>query len=305
MQTSTENPAVEVESLYFEFNLGIPVFRDVSFDVPRGAVCGVLGRNGSGKSTLLQCLVGLLTAERGRCQLLGLDPAAATLELRRRVGYVPQSPQFDLARSAEEQLDFMRPFYDGRWNRQLEDELVEEFGLQLDLHKDVGQLSSGQQRQLSMVVALAFEPELLILDEPSVSLDLVVRRRLSERVVDFIASGDRTVMIASHMINEVERLVDQVVILDGLDVLVSAPLEELKTSLRCLEARLPRRAPDPDLQHDVVLQRRLGDTLRLAFWDHGSGGDVIRSLKEQRLESIREIEPSLEDVFVHLVGEGG
>lgn len=295
--------AVQVDGLSFEFRFGIPILRDFSFDIPKGSMYGVLGRNGSGKSTLLQCLIGLLEPKSGQCRVLGLDPLASTFEVRQRVGYVPQVPQFEAGRSGKEQFDFMRPLYDGRWNLQLEGELIEDFGLTNYLSREVRKLSLGQQRQLSLVAALAFEPDLLILDEPSVSIDAVVRHRFTQRVVDYMAVPGRTVVVASHMISEVERLADQVMVVDEQRILVSAELDELKKSLLCMTARFPTEPPVLGEPFDVLVQRRHGNSLELAVWNHhGAAAGLEDTLKELGASSTREVEPSLESLFVHLAG---
>lgn len=295
-------PVVEVEDLYVEFEVGFPVLEGFSLEVPRGSICGLLGRNGCGKSTLLGCLLGQVEPERGSCRVLGMDSLADTLGVRYRVGFVPQEPQFEKERSGEQQLDFIRALYGGLWNPSLEEELLDDFGLTLELHKPVGQLSMGQQRQLSLVVALAIEPELLLLDEPTVSLDVVIRRRFTERVVEFMSAPGRTVILASHQINEVERLVDHVVVIDRHRPLVAESLESLKGSLVCLTARFPGRPPVLKDVPGLLMQAPRGNSLDLA---HRQRGESLASLIE-RLEglgatSIDEIEPSLEEIFVHLV----
>lgn len=302
MNRTIEDLAVQVEDLYFEYEVGAPILDGFDLRVPRGAICGMLGRNGCGKSTLLQCLIGMLEPENGTCRVLGLDALEETLKVRHRVGYVPQMPQFEPKRTGEEQLDFIRPLYGGRWNQQLENDLLDDFGLTLELHRPVGNLSNGQQRQLSLVVALAFEPDLLILDEPTAGLDAVVRRRFTERVVEYMAEPGRTVLLASHLISDVERLVDHVVVFGRHRPMVAVPLEDLKASLACLEARFGGRPPLLDPSPDLLMQRRHGDTLKLAAWTRElSTAELKRRLEGMGSISVEEVDPSLESVFVHLV----
>ncbi len=302
MNKIIEDLAVQVQDLYFEFDVGKPVLDGFEMRIPRGSICGILGRNGCGKSTLLQCLYGMLEPEHGQCQVLGLDALENTLEVRQRVGYVPQMPQFEPKRTGEEQLDFIRPLYGGRWNQQLENDLLDDFGLTLELHRPVGDLSNGQQRQLSLVVALAFEPDLLFLDEPTASLDAVVRRRFTERVVDYMAEPGRTVLLASHLISDVERLVDHVVVIGRHRPLLAAPLEDLKGSLACLEAHFADLAPLLEPSPDMLMQRQDGNTLKLAAWTRESStADLVRRLENKGATSVDEVDPSLESLFVHLV----
>jgi ABC-2 type transport system ATP-binding protein len=293
--------AIRIDDLFYEFQVGDPVLDGFQLEVPRGAICGLLGRNGCGKTTLLHCLLGLLEPELGRCQVLGLNPQVDTFELRRRVGYVPQTPLFEKGRTGEEHLDFVRPLYGERWNRQLEDEMVESFRLTLGLQ--VGAMSLGQQHQLSLVAALAYEPELLLLDEPTANLDAVIRRRFSEWLVEYMAKPGRTVLMASHMVTEMERLVDQVVVIARHRPLVAARLDDLKEFLLCLVARFPSPPPVLENTPNLLLEYRLGNTLQLAAWNRdGAAEGLTETLKGMGASSVQEVEPSLESLFVHLVG---
>ena len=299
--TPHDEPAIRVEGLEYEFEVGLPVLHDVSFEVPRGAICGVLGRNGSGKTTLLRSLLGFLETEADTCRVLGLDPMVDAFELRMRVGYVPQVSVLDWGKSAEEHLDFVRPLYDGRWNQELEEKLIDGFGLWPDLTRPARALSPGQRQQLALVLALAYEPELLVLDEPTAGLDPVIRRCFAEQVVEFVSKPGRTVVLSSHLVGELERLVDHVLVIEGRRALVSAPLEALKNSLLACTVRLPGQFI-PELPGDLLVQRRSGDILELARWDRdGVGSAWFEELTEQGFHDLRVVDPSLESLLVHLV----
>ena len=110
--SSNQELALQIEGLSFEYQVGLPVLWNFDLDVTQGSICGLLGRNGCGKTTLLQCLYGMLEPEEGICRVLGHTPFHEVVPLRQRVGYVPQTPQFDLTRSAEEQLALVRELDD-------------------------------------------------------------------------------------------------------------------------------------------------------------------------------------------------
>lgn len=219
-------PAIAVQALSKRFGRRLAV-EDLTFEVPQGSVCGFLGRNGAGKSTAIRMMMNLLDPTAGSVTLLGLDSRRDHTALMRRVGYVSESPVLYEWMKVRELAAFTAEFYP-QWNRRRIDELFDRFAI--DREQKVRHLSRGTQAQLALALALGGDPELLILDEPATGLDVLVRRDFLESIIQLIQQEGRTVLLSSHLLHEVERVADQVVILDRGRLVRSGSIEEFKRS---------------------------------------------------------------------------
>ena len=219
-------PAITVQALSKRFGRRLAV-EDLTFEVPQGSVCGFLGRNGAGKSTAMRMMMNLLDPSAGSVTLLGLDSRRDHAALMRRVGYVSESPVLYEWMKVRELARFTAEFYP-QWNRRRVDELFDRFAI--DREQKVRHLSRGTQAQLALALALGGDPELLILDEPATGLDVLVRRDFLESIIQLIQQEGRTVLFSSHLLHEVERVADQVVILDRGRLVRSGSVEEFKRS---------------------------------------------------------------------------
>ena len=180
---------------------------EVSVFVPRGSVLGLVGENGAGKTTLIKHLLGTLRAEAGSVRVFGLDPVADPVGVLSRVGYLSERRDLPGWMRIEELIRYTQAFYPG-WDEAYADKLLEQF--QLDPRQKIRTLSQGQQAKTGLLTAIAYRPELLILDEPSSGLDPVVRREILEAIIEAVAEEGRTVLFSSHLLDEVERVADQI-----------------------------------------------------------------------------------------------
>jgi ABC-2 type transport system ATP-binding protein len=204
-------PAVEVEHLAKRYG-DREVLRDVSFTVRRGEVFGLLGPNGAGKTTVLEILEGFRPPTSGRVRVLGFDPADHDAELRERTGVVLQECGFPLHLRVAELVDVWRGFY--RAPRPL-GELLDVVELAPERHQIVRRLSGGQRRRLDFALALAGDPEVVFLDEPTTGFDPEARRRCWDAVGNLRALGT-TIVLTTHYLDEAEHLADRVAVLcDG------------------------------------------------------------------------------------------
>ncbi len=224
-------PAIVVENLTRRFGRRLAVDR-LSFEVETGRVCGFLGRNGAGKTTTIRMLMNLLHPTSGRATLLGLDPQRQSVELMRRVGYVGEAPAMHGWMKVRELVEFTAGFY-AAWDRRRVGSLLDRFGI--DGGQEVKSLSRGTNAQLALALALGHNPELLILDEPSTGLDPIVRRDFLEGIIQLIQEEGRTVLFSSHLVHEVERVADQVVIIEAGRLVTSTSPERLKEGSMSLE----------------------------------------------------------------------
>src|SRR5262245_57195516 len=210
--------------------------------VPQGAIYALLGDNGAGKSTTIRMLTGLLPADSGRATILGRDCWADAVELRHRVGYVPERPRFydwmSVAEIGRFAAGFHRPGYRDRYLA-----LVDRY--QLERGARLKTLSKGGYAKVGLALALAVDPEVLILDEPTSGLDLFTRREFLNSMVDLAGEG-KTILISSHTIAELERVVSHVAFLAPGQLLLSGPLDELRQRLIRVRVRHDGTGVEPE-----------------------------------------------------------
>ena len=223
-----ESAAIQVKSLAKQFG-SQTVLEQVSFDVPRGKTFAFLGRNGAGKTTAIRILLGLLKQNAGHISILGLDPAKEAMEIRRRVGYLAEDQKMFGWMRVSEVLKFMAPFY-STWDAGLAAKFAK--GFELPARTRVRNLSKGQNRRLGLLLALAHRPELVILDDPTLGLDPIVRKEFLRDVVEHLQGAGVTVFFSSHLLYEIEPVADIVGILEGGRIIVQSNTEELRGKVK-------------------------------------------------------------------------
>ena len=209
---------------------------DCSLEVPAGRVVGLVGPNGAGKSTLLQLAVGLLAPSAGSITVLGGTPGGSPAQFR-RVGFVAQDAPAYAGLSVLDHLRF------GAWSNDGVDRdgaLHRCESLGLDIRQRAGRLSGGQRAQLALTLALAKRPQLLVLDEPAASLDPLARREFLQLLMEAVAEDAFSVILSSHLIADLERVCDYLIVLASSRVQVAGPIDELRASHHRLTG--PRRS---------------------------------------------------------------
>src|SRR5213079_2428060 len=201
----------------------------VSVSLPRGAVYGLVGANGAGKTTLIRHILGLLRAESGSVRVFGLDPVADPVGVLSRIGYLSEENDLPGWMRMEELIRYQRAFYP-RWDDAYAEKLRQTFAL--DPAAKIKTLSKGQKARAGLLIALAYRPELLVLDEPSSGLDPIVRRDILGAIIRTIAHEGRTVLFSSHLLEEVEQVADHVTMINRGRIVLSAPLEEIRETHR-------------------------------------------------------------------------
>jgi ABC-2 type transport system ATP-binding protein len=204
----------------------------LDFTVPAGSLCALLGPNGAGKTTTLKLLMNLLSPTAGEARVLGTDTRRLGEREFARIGYVSENQQLPLWMSVGQYLDYCRPFYPA-WDRDLETTLRKQFALPAD--RKLSQLSRGMLMKTALLSALAYRPKLLVLDEPFSGLDPLVRDEFVRGLLEVSTSGEWTVLVSSHDIEEVERLCDRVAVLDNGRLRLDEPAEQLLGRFRRVE----------------------------------------------------------------------
>ncbi len=256
--------------------------RDCTLEIPRGSVTALVGPNGAGKTTLLRLAVGLARPTEGSVRVLGLDPDADAGDALPRVGFLAQEHPLFGGFTVTEMLRVGRELNPG-WDDEMARARIAELGL--PLKKKVRSLSGGQRAQVALTLALAKRPELLLLDEPVASLDPLARREFLQSVLEAVAERELTVVLSSHILAELERVCDHLVILAVGRTQLAGPIDEIVSSHRLLTG--PRDAADDVARlHEVVRQSHADRQTTLVVRANGHVYDSRWTVHELDLEEI-------------------
>jgi ABC-2 type transport system ATP-binding protein len=289
------DPLIDVSELRKQFKRGKEVLRGVNLQVPRGTVLGLLGKNGAGKTTLIKCLLGLLKPTAGSAALLGENAWNLSADAKERLGYVPQIVTLYQWMKVKHLMAYTAAFY-RNWNADLAAELVQRWEIPMD--DFFGMLSVGQQQRLAIVLSLAYEPELLILDEPAASLDPVARREFLSEVLNIADQQDRTVLFSTHITSDIERVADTVAILKEGKIVYHGELGELKDSVKRLHFSAATPLPDNFAVPGALSTRIDGNQAMVATRDLSP--ELISALCSQWKAEVQIEDLSLEDIFLEM-----
>jgi ABC-2 type transport system ATP-binding protein len=296
----TDGTAIRTRGLSKDYGNGNGVF-DLDLEVERGEILGFLGPNGAGKSTTMRLLLDLIRPTAGAATVLGLDSRGDSLEIRRRVGFLPGD--FDLYRrlSGAAMLDYLAELRGGV-DRGLRDRLAERFDAQLD--RPIRELSTGNRQKIGLIQAFMHEPELLILDEPIAGLDPLAQQSFHALLGEVAAEG-RTVFLSSHTLSEVERVAERVAILRRGRLVVVDQLENLRAiAVQRLEIEFAGSAPQVEAIRALPGVREAsveGPHLVVAF--EGSADPIVKAVAAHEVRSIRSRVDDLEEIFLRYYRE--
>ncbi len=290
-----EEIAIRTTGLTKDYGQGHGLF-ELDLEVRHGEILGFLGPNGAGKSTTMRLLLDLIKPTAGSATLLGLDSRGESLELRRRVGFLPGDLALYPSLTGSAMLDYLAELRGGV-DRGIRDGLVERFDA--DPGRRIRELSTGNRQKLGLIQAFMHEPELLILDEPIAGLDPLVQRSFHELLREVVEAG-RTVLLSSHTLSEVERVADRVAILRHGRLVVVDSLENLRAvAIQRLELEFVGVAPRPEELGAVAGVREVtaeGEQLVVAF--EGSADALVKALAAYDVRSIRSRDDDLEEIFL-------
>ena len=296
---------VRVENLRKRY-ADVEALRGITFTIRKGEVFGLLGPNGAGKTTTIEILEGLRQPDEGSVLVCGCDPIRESVALKERIGAQLQSTVLPDKIRVEEAFRLFASFYSEAASVEM---LLERFGLAEKRRSFFEHLSGGQKQRLALALALINNPELVLLDEPTVGLDAQLRRDIYALVEQFRTEG-RTVLLTTHYIEEAERLCDRVAIIDrGRLVAQGTPRELIQRSGHGtrLEVRLAKPVPLETLKRlDAVHDCREADGVYFLHAQPAAQALValIRFLESEdnTLLDLHIAQPSLEDVFVEMTG---
>jgi ABC-2 type transport system ATP-binding protein len=264
--------------------------------VPTGSVYGFLGPNGSGKTTTLRLILGMLPLDDGTIDLLGHDVPGGVHKALAKIGYVPERLHLYSQLTVEETLRYHSAFYSD-WDHARAETLRREFALRAE--QPVDRLSKGESGKLMMLVALAHNPDLLVLDEPTDGLDPVVRRDVLSALLEYVSARGATVLISSHLIHEQERICDHVGVMDGGRLLAEMPMATFRGGIKRL--RVAKAPVDRGILPFTLLSRG-ATTGREEEWVVRGWQPAMREYFSAAESELREvIDLDLEESFVELL----
>jgi ABC-2 type transport system ATP-binding protein len=284
------NPVLEADHLTKRFD-ATTALNDVTFSFPEGHIAGLLGRNGSGKTTLLHHFVGMLLPSAGECRTLGMPGRDLGDSELSRIGFVPQTPRLIEWMTVEQHLRYLGSFYH-RWDRTRLGRLQSE--LALPSRPRIGTLSVGDRQKFAVISAVCHHPSLLLLDEPFSALDPIVRERMLTLLIELAREDESTIVVSSHILHDVEKVIDWVICLDEGRLTVNAPLDELQEryaewTVTTRAGNLPARFDEPC----VLAQESDGHAARLLVLNPGlneagfrAGHDVDLVARPLNLEQL-------------------
>jgi ABC-2 type transport system ATP-binding protein len=287
---------IETRGLARRFGRTMAV-ENLNLDVPRGSVFGFIGRNGAGKTTTVRMLLGLLPMTAGSATVLGLDARKRSFDIKRRVGYVPETHHFYQWMTVGELTRFTSSFYPA-WQHAKCSELIDRF--ELDRTKKVKELSKGMVAKLALTLALAHDPELLVLDEPTGGLDVMVRRDFLESIVRMIQEEGKTVFLSSHVLTDMERVADEIAIIEEGRLVKRAPLQELKEKVKKVRLTF-RDEPPADVRIEGARSVARDGREWLVTYDDFTK-QKLEGLRKLPVSNVQVLDLDLEEIFVVLVG---
>ena len=285
-------PAITLDALYCKlgrFELG-----PTTTTFPRGSVVALIGPNGAGKTTLLDLIMGLGRPRSGGIRVLGLTQPKDVVAIKTRVAYVNPDLNFAVWGTVGRALNFVRGFYPD-WSDDRCERLLEAF--ELKRADKIAALSFGGRIKLSLIAALARDAELLLLDEPTVGLDVAARRVLFHEILEIVKNDDRTVVISSHQLDDLERLADHCAILAKGQLIAMAPMDGLLDRYRQGDAVILGHVPEIN---GVKLIARDGDRIRLLVDRQVCDA---AALEAGGIRPVAEVAMTLEDLFVALTSD--
>ena len=247
---SSDNPIIEMTKVSKSFGR-TKALDEVDFAVHPGRIIGLLGANGAGKSTLLRTIIGLYLPDKGRVVTFGCTAKDLRPQELARIGYVHQEGELLDWMTVGQLVRYVSAYYP-TWNKDLEQKYFTDF--EIDVKARVGSLSPGERQKVAILIAIGFEPELLILDEPASALDPIARARFLDLLLELIQTEGRTIIISSHILSDVEKVIDHVVIMDHGRIIRDGSFDDLREEfcrvrVTTLHGPLPAQLPFAGVLH--------------------------------------------------------
>jgi ABC-2 type transport system ATP-binding protein len=270
----------------------------LDLQVPKGCIYGLLGRNGSGKTTAIKLLLGLLHPTSGSAEVLGYSSEDLPPEVRPRIGYITEGHHLDRWMSIGSLEQFQEAFYPDRWDSRFFSDMLEYF--ELSKRRKIKSLSNGQRAQVNLALTLAPNPELLIMDDPTLGLDTAIRRQFLEGMVHMIQKQGRTILFSSHILSDVERVADRVAVMDKGVLRADCTLEQFRGQIRKYVFEFSRAGGSVETLPGLIHYRQ-DENLIEATVVKTSDEEVLHWARQQN-SSARLVPMNIEDQFIEFTG---
>lgn len=295
---NTQGPIVQISNLSKRF-AKVQALDNIDLEIQPGSIIGLLGANGAGKSTLLRHIIGLYLPDSGRCITFGADCAKLGAHQLARIGYVHQEGELLGWMTVRQLIRYVAAYYQN-WNTELEQKYIADFDI--STKSRVASLSPGQRQKLAILLAIAFEPELLILDEPASTLDPIARSQFLDLLLQIIQDQTRTIIISSHILSDVEKVIDHVIIMKQGRILRDCSFDQLREEFSKIRISAIDNELPPELPFTGII-----DSQR----NNGQAIITIQNTPQQQLEQTAEqincqidIQPlTLEDIYKIVVSQ--
>lgn len=279
------------------------IYEDLSFHVPQGRILGLLGKNGTGKTTTINILSGYLQPHTGECRIFGQNIQRMDPTLRKHIGLLIEGHVQYQFMNIEQIEKFYAAFYPGQWRKEAYYELMK--NLKITHHQRISRMSCGQRSQVALGLILAQNPKLLILDDFSLGLDPGYRRLFVDYLRDYARSENRTVFLTSHIIQDMERLIDDCIIMDYGRILIQQPVKWLLENLQRYTCTIPERGLElsllerKEIYHPSIIRNTLEFHSFLPL-------PQVKQLLDELQIPVQQLtceKISLEDAFIGLTGK--
>lgn len=291
---------ISVKNLTQRYGNGRLIYRGLDFEVPQGRIMGLLGKNGTGKTTTINILMGFLKPQAGECRIFNEDITRLSPKQRSRIALLLEGHVQYAFMTIRQIEKFYSRFYPA-WNRDAYYELMAK--LHVNDNQRISSMSCGQRSQVALGLILAQNADLLVLDDFSLGLDPGYRRLFIDYLRDFVKSENKTVFMTSHIIQDLERLIDDCIILDYGKILTQKPVGELMQEFKCFRFHDLSDNPIELKSEDIINPWRHNDEVE--FYTFREEAFVYNYLKESGVKFDHFINQplSLEDAFIGLTGK--
>ncbi len=292
-------PIIECNNLTHYYGKRL-IYENLTFSVPKGRILGLLGKNGTGKTTTINILSGYLRPRSGECRIFGQDIQTMEPSLRRNIGLLIEGHvqyQFMTITQIEK---FYAAFYQGQWKKEAYYELMNK--LQVAPGQRISRMSCGQRSQVALGLILAQNPELLVLDDFSLGLDPGYRRLFVDYLRDYARAENKTVFLTSHIIQDMERLIDDCIMMDYGKILIQKPVGELLDKVRRFTWTVPEGYTCPSIErlyHPSVIR----NTLETYSFLSPVEVESLLNVKGIPFTDVHSERVNLEDAFIGLTGK--
>lgn len=290
---------ISVKNLTQRYGNGRIIYENLSFDVPQGRILGLLGKNGTGKTTTINILMGFLRPLSGECKIFDEDITAMRPETRRRISLLLEGHVQYTFMTIEQIEKFYSKFYPS-WNKEVYYELMRK--LHVSDNQRISTMSCGQRSQVALGLILAQNAELLVLDDFSLGLDPGYRRLFVDYLRDFAKSENKTLFMTSHIIQDMERLVDDCIMLDYGKIIAQLPVKELMDTFHCYTFSVPENITLPQDDKFIHPSVSKGRMELFSFEPEETARQKLISAGYP-LSDFKEHKMTLEDAFIGLTGK--